>query len=86
MSFQPGATPQDLCQIKIPSAESAIHFTALGRAFSARDDLDQRPGAVPQAIDEVAPLALKTYQGEKALFLRMDLGGAVPSPIGRRLG
>jgi len=44
MSFQPGATPQGSCQMKTLSAESAIHSTALNRAFSARDDLDKAWG------------------------------------------
>jgi hypothetical protein len=61
VSFQPGATPQGSCYIETPSAESAIHSLALNRAFSALDGLGQRPGAMPQAVNEVAPLALNTY-------------------------
>ena len=59
VSYQPGATPQDSCRIKAPSAESANHFLALNRAYSARVGLHQGPEATPQASNEIAPVALK---------------------------
>jgi hypothetical protein len=58
VSYQPGATPQDSCRKKTPSAETANHSMALNRAFSAGDAWHQGPGAMPQASNEVAPLAL----------------------------
>ena len=43
------------------SAESAIHSGALSRAFSARLECNQCPGAMPQGCFDTAPLALNTY-------------------------
>jgi hypothetical protein len=68
VSYQPGASPQDLSKVKSVSAEGAIHSRsnlgngrrpdALDRAFSAWLLSDENPGASPQAADDVAPLAL----------------------------
>jgi hypothetical protein len=69
VSPQPGATPQDAEDPKTPSAESAIHFrhgkssARLRRAFSAGLPLERDPGALPQATDEAAPLALNRNWG-----------------------
>src|SRR5205814_5676513 len=47
---QPGAAPQEFVQRPNASAESAIHFGALSRAFGARLGSNQSPGAMPQAV------------------------------------
>lgn len=51
-----------------PSADSAIHFgtfpSALSRAFSAAARCYSNPGAMPQASNDIAPLALHD-QGNK---------------------
>src|SRR5438552_10550117 len=49
-SSQPGAAPQKFVQRPNASAESAIHFAALSRAFSARMGSNHSPGAMPQAV------------------------------------
>ncbi|PYK75324.1 MAG: hypothetical protein DME42_02790 [Verrucomicrobia bacterium] len=61
VSYQPGATPQGSHRTKNPSAESAIHCVVLNRAFSADGDLGQGPGAMSQAGNEIAPLALISF-------------------------
>jgi hypothetical protein len=63
---KPGATPQDCRNIKPSALKARFTFGAgslneyveLNRAFSARSWCNQVPGALPQAIGDIAPLAL----------------------------
>jgi len=56
-----GQSPQELVKCQNDSAEGAIHFGALSRAFSACLGSNHSPGAMPQAVFDTVALALNTY-------------------------
>ena len=66
-NLEPGAKPQVSWRAGNPSAESAIQLgpsakAEMKRAFSARIRADEFPGAMPQALNNAAPLALNANE------------------------
>ena len=70
-----GNAPGTQCDMQTLSAESAIHRGDLSRAFSAFKEFGSKIlGAMPQAFNEDAPLALDTYVASaRCMALRLGL-------------
>jgi hypothetical protein len=67
-NFQPGATPRDFEDPNIGSAEGAIQFQRKSESRLQRSYIFQSKESwtMPQASNEVAPLALHAHGNDKA--------------------
>ena len=70
-NVEPGATPQVSWRAEIPALKARFSLrpsakAEMKRAFSARIRADKFPGAMPQALNNAAPLALNANDSSSA--------------------